>query len=92
MFLEGPSSDVPTPDRALVGSGRQEFAESDTQDARQRKRLTTTLADLDQRIERQLAAIESGVDPVLLAERIRTLKDVRQQTEMALSLEHRAGS
>jgi site-specific DNA recombinase len=55
------------------------------QDTKQRKRLTTKLADLDQRIERQVAAIESGVDPVLVGERIRALKDERQQTEMALT-------
>jgi len=55
------------------------------QDATQRKRLTATLADLDQRIERQVAAIESGVDPVLVGERIRSLKGERQQSETALA-------
>ncbi len=51
----------------------------------QRKRLTAKLADLDQRLERQLAAIESGVDPLLVGERIRALKDERQQAETALA-------
>ncbi len=55
------------------------------QDATQRKRLTATLADLDQRIERQLAAIESGIDPALVGERIRALKNERQQTQTALA-------
>lgn len=55
------------------------------QDATQRKRLTATLADLDQRIERQIAAIESGVDPVLVSERIQSLKSERQQSETALA-------
>jgi site-specific DNA recombinase len=55
------------------------------QDATQRKRLTATLANLDQRIERQVAAIESGVDPVLVGERIRSLKGERQQSETALA-------
>jgi len=55
------------------------------QDATQRKRLTATLADLDQRIERQVAVIESGVDPVLVGERIRSLKGERQQSETALA-------
>lgn len=51
----------------------------------QRKRLTAKLADLDQRLERQLAAIESGVDPLFVGKRIRTLKDERQQAETALA-------
>jgi site-specific DNA recombinase len=50
-----------------------------------RKRLTLTLADIDQRIERQIAAIESGIDPLLVGERVRALKDERQQAETALA-------
>lgn len=46
---------------------------SDANDS-QRKRLTVQLADLDQRIERQIAAIEAGVDPALVAQRIHALK------------------
>ena len=53
--------------------------------AEQRERLTSQLSDLDQRIERQIAAIESGVDPVLVGERIRALKGERHQAETALA-------
>ena len=53
--------------------------------AEQRERLTAQLSDLDQRVERQLAAIESGVDPVLVGERIRALKAERQQAETVLA-------
>jgi site-specific DNA recombinase len=51
----------------------------------QRTRLVDQLADLDQRLQRQIAAIESGVDPMLVGERIRTLKAERQQAETVLS-------
>jgi hypothetical protein len=51
----------------------------------QRGRATRSLADLDQRIARQIAAIESGVDPVLVGERISALKAEREQTEAALA-------
>jgi DNA invertase Pin-like site-specific DNA recombinase len=51
----------------------------------QRTRLTDQLADIDQRIGRQLAAIEAGVEPVLVGERILTLKAERHQAEAALS-------
>jgi hypothetical protein len=51
----------------------------------QRERAIRSLADLDQRIARQIAAIESGVDPVLVGEHIRALKAERQQTEAALA-------
>ena len=50
-----------------------------------RVRLTDRLSDLDRRIERQIAAIESGVDPVLVGERIRALKRERQECELALA-------
>jgi len=53
-----------------------------------RERLTRRLADLDQRIARQIAAIESGVDPVLVGERIRALKAERHETETALTTLH----
>jgi hypothetical protein len=53
--------------------------------AEQRERLTGQLSDLDQRIARQLAAIESGVDPVLVGERIRALKSEREGVETALA-------
>jgi site-specific DNA recombinase len=51
----------------------------------QRARLTDQLADIDQRIGRQLAAIEAGIEPVLVGERIRALKAERHQAEAALS-------
>jgi site-specific DNA recombinase len=51
----------------------------------QRERAVRSLADLDQRIARQIAAIESGVDPVLVGERIRALKAEREQTETAVA-------
>jgi site-specific DNA recombinase len=55
------------------------------QNAKQRKRLTAKLADTDKRIERQLAAIEQGIDPALIGERIRALKAEREQAETALA-------
>jgi hypothetical protein len=57
----------------------------DDESAEQRERLTSQLSDLDQRVERQLAAIESGVDPVLVGERIRALKSEREGVETALA-------
>jgi hypothetical protein len=51
----------------------------------QRARLTDQLADIDQRIGRLLAAIEAGIEPALVGERIRTLKAERHQAEAALS-------
>jgi site-specific DNA recombinase len=51
----------------------------------QRARLTDQIADIDQRIGRQLAAIEAGIEPVLVGERIRALKAERHQAEAALS-------
>jgi hypothetical protein len=50
-----------------------------------RERLTRQLADIDQRTARQVAAIEAGVDPVLVGERIRALKAERHETETALA-------
>jgi hypothetical protein len=38
-----------------------------------------------QRIQRQLAAIENGVDPLLVGERIQALKGEREQTETVLT-------
>jgi site-specific DNA recombinase len=60
------------------------------EDAEPRARLTAQLQDLDKRIERQLAAIESGVDPMLVGERIRSLKAERQNAEAALAALHAA--
>jgi hypothetical protein len=43
------------------------------------------LSDVEQRIERQLAAIEAGVDPIVVGERIRILKSEREEVEVALA-------
>jgi hypothetical protein len=40
-------------------------------------------AEVDRRIDRQLAAIEAGVDPVVVGERIRALKLERAEAETA---------
>jgi hypothetical protein len=50
-----------------------------------RKRITRQLGEVDQRIERQLAAIEAGVDPIMVGERIRTLKAEREEAQDALA-------
>jgi DNA repair exonuclease SbcCD ATPase subunit len=42
-------------------------------------------SDVEQRIERQLAAIEAGVDPIVVGERIRALKSEREEAEAALA-------
>jgi hypothetical protein len=51
----------------------------------QRQRLTSQLTDIDQRLQRQLAAIEAGVDAMLVGDRIRALKAERQQVELAIA-------
>jgi hypothetical protein len=43
------------------------------------------IGDIEQRIDRQLAAIEAGVDPVLVGERIPALNAERQDAETAVS-------
>lgn len=48
-------------------------------------RLVRAIADLDGRVERQLAAIEAGVDPVLVGERIQALKAERDDKQTALA-------
>lgn len=50
-----------------------------------RDRLKNQLADVERRITRQLAAIETGVDPHLVGERIEALKRERVETEAALN-------
>jgi DNA invertase Pin-like site-specific DNA recombinase len=50
-----------------------------------RKRIAQQLSEVDQRIERQLAAIEAGVDPVLVGERIRSLKAERELATAVLA-------
>jgi len=49
-----------------------------------RKRVTRKLSEIDQRVERQLAAIEAGVDPVVVGERIRILKAEREEAKAVL--------
>ena len=53
--------------------------------ASERERLARQVGEVEQRIERQLAAIEAGVDPVLVGERIRALKAKREEAEAALA-------
>ena len=54
-------------------------------DDEKRKRLGEQIGDVDQRIERQLAAIEAGVDPVVVGERIRALKSERAEVDIVLA-------
>ena len=51
----------------------------------QRTRIAKQVGEVDQRIERQLGAIEAGVDPVLVGERIRNLKAEREEAQAALA-------
>jgi hypothetical protein len=56
-------------------------------------RIAKQLSEVDQRIERQLAAIEAGVDPIVVGKRIRTLKSEREEAEGVLAqLETRGGT
>ncbi len=50
-----------------------------------RKRIAKQLGEVDQRIERQLAAIEAGVDPMVVGKRIGALKTEREEAEVALA-------
>ncbi len=54
-------------------------------DGDKRKRVARQLGEVDQRIERQLAAIEAGVDPLVVGKRIRILKTEREQAAAALA-------
>ena len=56
-----------------------------TDNGADRERLSSQLSDIDQRIHRQLAAIENGVDPLLVGKRIEALKGEHQQTQAALT-------
>jgi hypothetical protein len=51
----------------------------------QRARIAKQVGEVDQRIERQPAAIEAGVDPVLVGERIRNLKAEREEAQATLA-------
>ncbi len=50
-----------------------------------RDRIERKLAEIDQRLSRQVAAIEAGVDPLVVGERIRELKHDRSHVEAALN-------
>jgi hypothetical protein len=64
-------------------------AETESKDGVERARVGDQLTDVEHRIERQLAAIEAGVDPALVGERIRALKAQRQEIEALLTqLDH----
>jgi Recombinase len=65
-------------------------AELESKNGSERERAGSQLGEVDQRIERQLAAIEAGVDPVLVGERIRELKAERQEIEAAIAQLDRA--
>lgn len=49
------------------------------------KRLAAQLGEVDRKIERQLAAIEAGVDPAVVGERIRALKAEREEAQAELA-------
>ena len=60
-------------------------SEAQDRDDDKRTRITKQLGEVDQRIERQLAAIEAGVDPAVVGKRIRTLKTEREEAEVVLA-------
>jgi len=55
------------------------------QDGDKRKRDAAQIAKVEQKIERQLAAIEAGVDPVEVGRRIRELKAERAEAQAVLA-------
>lgn len=60
-------------------------SELQSDDGDERKRVAKRLGDVDRRIERQLAAIEAGVDPALVGKRIRVLRAEREEAAAALA-------
>lgn len=60
-------------------------SEAQDRDDDKRTRIIKQLSEVDQRIERQLAAIEAGVDPAVVGKRIRTLKTEREEAEVVLA-------
>jgi hypothetical protein len=60
-------------------------SEAQDRDDDKRTRIAKQLSEVDQRIERQLAAIEAGVDPAVVGKRIRTLKTEREEAEVVLA-------
>jgi site-specific DNA recombinase len=76
------------PDRlAFLRSDQAALAETlpTACDDSEHKEAKRRLSDVEQRIERQLAAIEAGVDPIVVGERIRVLKSEREEVEAALA-------
>jgi hypothetical protein len=67
----------------LVGSNLH--LEGDLSIPRWRRRLAGQIAAVEQKIERQLAAIEVGVDPVEVGRRIRELKAERAEAQSVLA-------
>ena len=67
-------------------------AEVGGEEDQERERVAAHLAELEQKIERQLDAIEQGVDPILVGNRIRALKTEREEAEAKLAqLDHARG-
>ena len=67
-------------------------AELESNGNAERERAGNQLSDVEHRIERQLAAIEAGVDPAIVGERIRALKVERQEIEtLVAQLDHNNG-
>lgn len=60
-------------------------AELQSNGSAERDRAGDQLTEVERRIERQLAAIEAGVDPAVVGERIRALKAERQEIETLVS-------
>jgi DNA invertase Pin-like site-specific DNA recombinase len=55
----------------------------------ERERVAARQGELEQKIERQLDAIEEGIDPILVGDRIRALKTEREEVEAKLAqLDH----
>jgi hypothetical protein len=68
-------------------------AELESNGSAERERAGDQLSDVERRIERQLAAIEAGVDPAIVGERIRDLKAERQEIEaLVAQLDHSTGN
>jgi hypothetical protein len=74
-------------DRAAeaVGHGKRQYVREDRLTTLIDSFFATRVAELEQKIERQLAAIEAGVDPAVAGKRIRTLKTEREEAEVVLA-------
>lgn len=60
-------------------------AKRQSEDGQRRDRLVRLIGEIDRRTERQVAAIEAGVDPAVVSERISSLKAKRAEAEDLLS-------